>query len=189
MTRVSAGPFYPNRRTVLKALGAGALLGGATGTASAQERSFELAALERVCVEPGDRVTFEMSLTQLAPTPDPDGPVTDIVAGVGFQTCPSIAAGRPDCRSPSWTEYEIVEHAEEGGTWSGSAVDGEWVWNSPDGITQGETRSFSVTIELSDDVAPGTYETFVDAWSFAFGPAVFALPQLDERETVSVVVP
>lgn len=177
-----------NRRTVLKALGVGALLGGATGTASAQERSFELTAPEQVCVEPGGRVTFELSLTQLAPAPGSDREVTSIVANVGFQTCPSIARSRPDCTSPTWTEYEIVDHTEEGGTWSGSAVDGEWVWRSPEGIPQGVTRSFSVTIELADDVAPGTYETFVDAWSFAFGPAVFSLPQLDERETTSVVV-
>lgn len=108
---------------------------------------------------------------------------------VGFQTCPSLARGRPDCTSPTWTEYQIVEHFEEGGTWSGSAVDGEWVWSSPDDITQGDTRPFSVTIELADDVMPGTYGVFVDAWSFASRLAVLSLPQLDERETISVIVP
>lgn len=133
-------------------------------------------------------MTFELSQTQLAPTPDPDGEVTGIVANVGFQTCPSIAAGRLECTSPSWTEYEVVGHAEEPATWSGSAVGGEWGWRSPGGITQEVTRLFAVTIELADDVAPGTYETFIDAWSFAFGPAILSLPQRDVRETISVVV-
>lgn len=86
------------------------------------------------------------------------------------------------------TEYGIIAHAEERAIWSGSPVDGEWVWRSPEGITQRETRPFSVTIELADDVVPGTYETFVDAWSFAFEPAVFSLPQRDVRETIPVVV-
>lgn len=129
-----------------------------------------------------------MSLAQLAPTPDPDGDVTAIVANVGFQTCPSIARGRPECTSPTWTEYEVIGHSEKQATWSGSAVGGEWVWRSPDGITQGEMRAFSVTIDLADDVAPETYEVFVDAWSFALGPAVLSLPQLDERETIAVAV-
>lgn len=180
-----------DRRTVLKVLGTGAVFGGATRSVAAQEQNFEISVPGDLEVEPGESATFEMSVTQLASTPDPDsGEVTELHGVVGFQMCPSdvVGADEIDCTPPSWTEYEIADHSEEQGEWNGSSTGGEWQWTSPADITNGETRSFSVTIEVPEDAASGSHEVFVICWSYPAGPRITPQPQLDEQASVTVSV-
>lgn len=181
-----------DRRTVLKVLGSGAVLGGATRPVAAQEQNFEISVPESVEVESGERVTVDGSITQLASTPDPmsSRDITDLHGIVGFQTCPSDVTGADeiDCTPPSWTEYEIVDRSEEQGDWSGSSTGGEWRWTSPDDITNGETQSFSVTIEAPEDAESGSHELFIICWSYPAGPRILPQPQLDERTSITVSV-
>lgn len=179
-----------DRRTILKALGTGAVLGSAAGPVAAQEQKFEISVPDSVEVEPGESTTFEMSITQRAATPDDSGDVTELHGVVGFQTCPSDVVGSDEieCTPPSWTEYDVVDHSEEQGEWNASSTGGEWRWTSPDDITEGDTRSFSVTIEVPEDAESGSHEVFVICWSYPAGPQILPQPQLDERASVTVSV-
>lgn len=183
-------PYEIDRRDLLKLTG-GVVGGTALSTAASAETSnlFTLSYPSDVTVTPGEEVTFEFSLTKDSADPDPeDGPVTAHVVGIGFRICPNVVGTPGECAASAWDEYEIVEQSAPSERWTAeSSTQGVWSWSAPDDITEGETRTFSVTVAVAEDATPGTHELTINHVDYASGPLIQPDPYHD-AEAVSVTV-
>jgi hypothetical protein len=136
----------------------------------------------------GENVSFNFTVEQISTVPDDDS-ITSIGGAIGFRDA-FLDEDNDKWRYTTWDEYSIVSSSTDDGIeWNQtSAKIGNWVWSSPENINQGDTRSFSVTIDVNDDATVGTHDISIFERETESGPTLLPDISPDKERFISLTV-